>query len=70
MLILCFTNMLLTSGMFVFTLTGVDYCAKGHFCHDNATCLNLQTTYACQCDQGFQGDGTMCTGMTYSILLT
>ncbi|XP_015834978.1 protein kinase C-binding protein NELL1 isoform X2 [Tribolium castaneum] len=40
---------------------GVDYCAKGHVCHANATCLNLQTTYACQCDQGFQGDGRLCT---------
>ncbi|XP_044748565.1 protein kinase C-binding protein NELL2-like isoform X2 [Coccinella septempunctata] len=40
---------------------GVDYCAKGHVCHANATCLNLQTTYACQCIQGYQGDGRNCT---------
>ncbi|KAJ8947183.1 hypothetical protein NQ318_015529 [Aromia moschata] len=40
---------------------GVDYCAKGHYCHSNATCLNLQTTYTCQCDQGFRGDGRKCT---------
>ncbi|XP_060531574.1 protein kinase C-binding protein NELL1-like isoform X2 [Cylas formicarius] len=40
---------------------GVDYCAKGHFCHANATCRNLQTTYACQCDTGFRGDGRMCS---------
>ncbi|XP_029165658.1 protein kinase C-binding protein NELL1-like [Nylanderia fulva] len=39
---------------------GVDYCAKGHKCHANASCLNLQTTYACQCDIGFQGDGYKC----------
>ncbi|CAG9856214.1 unnamed protein product [Phyllotreta striolata] len=39
---------------------GVDHCAKGNFCHANASCLNLQTTYACQCDQGFQGDGKLC----------
>ncbi|XP_071453142.1 protein kinase C-binding protein NELL1-like isoform X3 [Hetaerina americana] len=39
---------------------GVDYCAKGHMCHLNATCLNLQTTYACQCNVGFHGDGHMC----------
>ncbi|XP_056639963.1 protein kinase C-binding protein NELL2-like isoform X2 [Diorhabda sublineata] len=39
---------------------GIDYCAKGNYCHANASCLNLQTTYACQCDQGFQGDGKMC----------
>ncbi|CAK9811589.1 Protein kinase C-binding protein NELL1 [Anthophora plagiata] len=39
---------------------GVDYCAKGHKCHSNASCLNLQTTYACHCDIGFQGDGHNC----------
>ncbi|XP_034938138.1 protein kinase C-binding protein NELL1-like isoform X2 [Chelonus insularis] len=39
---------------------GVDYCAKGHNCHVNASCLNLQTTYACHCNIGFQGDGPNC----------
>nr|CAD7437867.1 unnamed protein product [Timema bartmani] len=39
---------------------GVDYCTMGHMCHANATCLNLQTTYACQCNVGFFGDGHMC----------
>lgn len=58
----CFTNNL-TTVLVISSLTGVDYCAKGHVCHANASCLNLQTTYACQCDQGFQGDGRLCTGM-------
>ncbi|XP_043288867.1 protein kinase C-binding protein NELL1-like isoform X2 [Venturia canescens] len=39
---------------------GVDYCAKGHKCHANASCLNLQTKYACHCHNGFQGDGHNC----------
>ncbi|XP_077261781.1 protein kinase C-binding protein NELL1 isoform X2 [Temnothorax americanus] len=39
---------------------GVDYCAKGHDCHTNASCMNLQTTFACHCDTGFQGDGHNC----------
>ncbi|XP_011162676.1 protein kinase C-binding protein NELL1 isoform X2 [Solenopsis invicta] len=39
---------------------GVDYCGLGHTCHTNATCLNLQTTFACSCDNGFQGDGRIC----------
>ncbi|KAK7791795.1 hypothetical protein R5R35_010896 [Gryllus longicercus] len=39
---------------------GTDYCTKGHICHANATCLNLQTTYACQCNAGFFGDGHIC----------
>ncbi|KAK4316858.1 hypothetical protein Pmani_012034 [Petrolisthes manimaculis] len=34
---------------------GVDYCAQGHDCHANATCINLQTTYACHCNTGFTG---------------
>ncbi|RZF46907.1 hypothetical protein LSTR_LSTR008035 [Laodelphax striatellus] len=39
---------------------GVDYCGKGHDCHANATCLNLQTTYACHCNTGYAGDGHLC----------
>ncbi|XP_022912486.1 protein kinase C-binding protein NELL1-like isoform X2 [Onthophagus taurus] len=39
---------------------GVDYCAKGDFCHANATCRNLMTTHACHCNVGFQGDGYKC----------
>lgn len=42
---------------------GVDYCAQGHDCHPNATCINLQTTYACHCNAGFTGsNGRICTG--------
>lgn len=39
---------------------GTDFCAMGHDCHDNATCVNLETRYACQCKRGFQGNGTAC----------
>ncbi|XP_014255233.1 protein kinase C-binding protein NELL2-like isoform X2 [Cimex lectularius] len=39
---------------------GVDYCSKGHDCHDNATCLNLETRYACHCNTGYKGDGYDC----------
>lgn len=62
-----YTNMLITR-VLVFLLTGVDYCAKGHVCHANASCLNLQTTYTCHCDQGFEGDGRICTGMIIKII--
>nr|XP_045616855.1 protein kinase C-binding protein NELL2-like [Procambarus clarkii] len=41
---------------------GVDYCAQGHNCHPNATCINLQTTFACHCNAGFTGtNGRTCT---------
>ncbi|XP_018330194.1 protein kinase C-binding protein NELL1 [Agrilus planipennis] len=33
---------------------GVDYCAKGHTCHANASCVNLGTTYTCKCFDGFR----------------
>uniref|UniRef100_A0A182NQ32 Protein kinase C-binding protein NELL2 n=1 Tax=Anopheles dirus TaxID=7168 RepID=A0A182NQ32_9DIPT len=39
---------------------GVDYCSKGHACHNNATCLNLNTKYTCTCRSGFHGDGYEC----------
>ncbi|RXG56460.1 Protein kinase C-binding protein NELL2 [Armadillidium vulgare] len=40
--------------------SGIDYCSKGNSCHQNASCINLQTTYACHCNQGFTGDGYNC----------
>ncbi|KFB38252.1 AGAP010335-PA-like protein [Anopheles sinensis] len=40
---------------------GVDYCSKGHACHTNATCLNLNTKYTCTCRSGFHGDGYFCS---------
>ncbi|XP_015913510.1 protein kinase C-binding protein NELL2 isoform X1 [Parasteatoda tepidariorum] len=40
---------------------GVDYCGKGHDCHRNASCMNLNTHYKCQCNRGFEGDGRHCT---------
>ncbi|KAK2169520.1 hypothetical protein LSH36_9g12031 [Paralvinella palmiformis] len=39
---------------------GLDYCGKGHDCHQNATCYNLDTKYTCQCNDGFKGDGKTC----------
>lgn len=41
---------------------GDDYCGKGHACHINATCLNLNTKYSCTCRSGFRGNGFECTG--------
>lgn len=43
-----------------FNALGIDYCAKGHECHKDATCLNLKTQYACQCNKGYEGDGRNC----------
>ena len=46
----------------IHTSIGDDYCGKGHACHINATCLNLNTKYSCTCRPGFQGNGFDCTG--------
>ncbi|ESO96650.1 hypothetical protein LOTGIDRAFT_174753 [Lottia gigantea] len=29
-----------------------------HDCHDNATCINTEEKYVCECKPGFKGDGT------------
>lgn len=39
---------------------GVDYCARGHDCDQHASCVNLQTKYACQCRPGYAGSGRVC----------
>ncbi|XP_076466747.1 protein kinase C-binding protein NELL1-like isoform X2 [Babylonia areolata] len=39
---------------------GTDFCATGHDCHQNASCVNMATQYACQCNPGFRGDGKHC----------
>lgn len=41
---------------------GVDHCAGNHTCDAHAQCINLQTTFACQCLPGYSGDGKHCTG--------
>ena len=48
---------------------GTDYCAtEGHRCHSNATCVNLRTTFTCQCKEGFTGDGLTCEDMDECLL--
>ncbi|ESP01087.1 hypothetical protein LOTGIDRAFT_172822 [Lottia gigantea] len=39
---------------------GTDFCGEGNDCHVNAVCVNLLTKYACQCNEGYQGDGRHC----------
>ncbi|XP_065071004.1 uncharacterized protein LOC135695686 isoform X2 [Rhopilema esculentum] len=39
----------------------VDECATGtHNCHQNAKCSNSVGSFSCQCNQGFQGNGSIC----------
>ena len=50
-------------------LAGYDFCKASNHCHANATCLNLRTTYVCQCKEGFIGDGNNCAGDTHITLV-
>ena len=49
----------------ILTISDIDECSEGNFtCHPNATCINTQSSYNCQCKNGFEGDGKQnCTGI-------
>ena len=32
-------------------------------CHDNATCTNTESSYTCECNTGYTGDGFNCSSM-------
>ena len=41
----------------------VNECATDqHGCHENANCTNLHGTHKCDCNDGYIGDGSSCTG--------
>ncbi len=33
-----------------------------HTCDAMATCMNTMGSYECTCNEGYEGDGLMCTG--------
>ena len=43
--------------------TDIDECVlKLDPCHDNATCFNTDGRFNCNCNEGYEGDGLVCTG--------
>ena len=34
-------------------------------CHENAICTNTNGSFTCQCENGYTGNGTTCTGKWY-----
>ena len=48
----------------------INECTSGtHNCDSNAACTNTAGSFICACNSGFSGNGTSCTGMTYSRTL-
>jgi hypothetical protein len=47
------------------TISDIDECSEGNIsCHPNATCINTQGSYNCQCKDGYKGFGKRnCTGV-------
>ena len=48
-----------------FISTEIDECQENNECHARATCSDLFLSYNCTCDDGFEGDGFLCTGECY-----
>ena len=50
-----------------FLFADIDECTLGKDdCDMNAECTNRPGSYRCDCNPGFQGNGTHCEGMTFS----
>ena len=49
----------------LFFITDVNECNNMTYplCHAKATCNNTVGSYICDCHQGYDGNGTNCTGM-------
>ena len=48
----------------LYSLSGINLCVVGPTdCHNNATCLDRDGGYGCECDGGYSGNGTSCEGM-------
>ena len=47
--------------------TGINLCEVGPTeCHANATCLDRDGGYDCECNDGYTGNGTHCEGQLLS----
>ena len=45
----------------------IDECTtRTHRCDTNSTCINVDGSYTCKCNSGYNGDGFNCTGKEYN----
>ena len=50
----------------IFLIIDIDECKNATYpCHRNATCNNTDGSYICDCHIGYDGNGTICTGMCF-----
>ena len=53
--------------MSLFAVPDINECTTNtHNCHDNANCTNTNGSFACECWNGFTGDGKNCTGNQFT----
>ena len=46
----------------IILISDIHECSKDNDCHSDANCINRTGSYACQCRDGFTGDGKHCPG--------
>jgi hypothetical protein len=53
----------------ILNISDIDECSEVNVsCHPNATCINTQGSYNCQCKDGYEGFGKKnCTGKTVFV---
>ena len=39
-------------------------------CHEHADCMNTEGSYECQCKDGYQGNGIICTGISSDSMIS
>ena len=50
----------------VLNVLDVNECTNGtHNCHDNASLQNSVGSFNCSCNPGYDGKGTICSGIQY-----
>jgi len=53
----------------VFTLSGANECkANTDNCDNHATCTDTVKGFECDCNEGWIGDGVICSGITLLLL--